>query len=106
VIASSGRRSPLYPVLTEPLLFLGAERDLALGHLIVAVGLTLGMHWYLLTPLWVANHLLLVRLARHDPQTRPVYLRYVRQSDRYVPWAGIRRQGLRPKGFAPESTLC
>ena len=103
---ASARRSPLYCVLSEPLLFLGAERDLALAHLVLATGLTLGMHWYLLSPLWIVNHLLLMRIARHDPQMRNVYLRYVRQADRYIPWAGLRRCGFRPEGFAPVSTLC
>jgi type IV secretory pathway TrbD component len=106
VETTASRLSPLYPVLTEPLLFLGAERDLALAHLVVAAGLILGMHWYLFAPFWAANHGLLVRLARRDPQMRPVYFRYVRQANRYTPWAGIRRCGFRPSGFAAESTLC
>ena len=70
---------PLYRSLTEPILFAGAPRALAILNGTVAAALGLGLQiWLGGLLLWVAGHALAVIAARHDPCFAEILPRHLR----------------------------
>jgi type IV secretory pathway TrbD component len=100
------RRSPLYPVLTEPMLWFGGERNLVAMNGILAVAFIAGAGLWFLLPVFLALHGWLVYLGRKEPHAREIYLRYARQGHRYDPWPHEDCRRPRPSGFAPGLTDC
>lgn len=76
---SSGFEVPLHRSLTEPILFAGAPRTVAItnGTLAAAVGLGLRL-WLPGLALWLVGHSLAVWGARLDPQFMPVFARHLK----------------------------
>ncbi|HSJ75448.1 MAG TPA: VirB3 family type IV secretion system protein [Gemmatimonadales bacterium] len=79
----------VYPSLTRPILFGGAERELAIleGTLICALLFGVGLHF--LTVAMAAHiafgvHPLLVLAAKNDPQMFRIYLRSIAHQDLYL----------------------
>ncbi|EQD76667.1 type IV secretory pathway VirB3 family protein [mine drainage metagenome] len=104
--APAGRRAPLYPVLTEPLLWFGGERNLVALNLVLAVAFVAGAGLWFLIPLFAGIHLWLVYLGRHEPCAREIYLRYARQGDVYDPWPHSDSRAPRPFGFGRGEPWC
>ncbi len=100
------RRSPFYPVLTEPLLCFGGERNLVALNGILAVAFIAGAGLWFLAPVFLLIHGALVYLGRKEPQAREIYLRYARQGHVYDPWPHADCRRPRPTGFAPGLTCC
>jgi type IV secretion system protein VirB3 len=94
------RITPLYQALVEPLLIAGVEKPFAIVNFTLGVLMVGDLKLYAWLPLAIMAHLLLRHITREDPFTRQIYVRYNRQSDRYVPWPKVRGgRGLRPQGF-------
>lgn len=86
---TTARTLPLHTSLLRPILFGGADRELALSNGVICVALifgigiskyTLGVVVLLLT----VGHWGLVRVCRYDPFFRHVYVRHVQLRDYYV----------------------
>lgn len=75
-------------------LLLGADREIVLVTVMIAVGLafSLGTWWGLLLALafWLAAVAILQRLGKADPLMRMVYLRHIRYRAFYPAKSGIR----------------
>ena len=89
------RRMPIHASLVRPILFAGADRELALANGIVCIALlfgigvsryTLAIVVFLLT----VGHWVVTRITKADPSFRQVYLRHVRLRSFY-PAAGASR---------------
>lgn len=89
------RRIPIHAALVRPVLFGGADRELALSNGIICLALLLGIgvsRYTLGVVVFLATigHLALVRASKADAGFRRVYLRHVRLRSFY-PAAGSAR---------------
>lgn len=78
-----------YPSLTRPILFAGAERELAIleGTLVCALLFGIGLHLLTLAVAALIGfgvHPLLVLAAKNDPQVFRIYLRSIAHQDLYL----------------------
>jgi type IV secretion system protein TrbD len=74
-----GFEAPVHRALTEPILFAGAPRAIAIlnGTLSAAIGLGLRL-WIVGLVLWVIGHMAAVWAAKRDPSFAEVVRRHVR----------------------------
>lgn len=93
------RRHEIHSVLSRPRLILGVDHKLAMLNMIAAAEfvLILGMPW--MAPGFLVSHLVLAYATKRDPMIRPVYMRYMKQKDRYEPWPRTSGANQRPIGW-------
>lgn len=99
-----GRDDRVFPALSRPPLLAGVDpKLLVVNYGFVLLGMLLFRDLRIVAVfavLAVGVHLFLQGIFRRDPWMRMIYIRYMRQSDRYDPWPEIEpRRGLRPIGF-------
>ncbi len=96
------RRTPVSTRLSEVKMLAGGEFKLVMANVAFAFLVIVLLHIWQYGVVAVAIHLVLMISAQSDKQTREVYLEYVRQGDRYVPWPepALQKQNLRPIGYA------
>ena len=100
------RRIPIHAALVRPVLFAGADRELALANGIVCLALIMGIgvSRYTLSVvvfLATAGHMALVRATRADAGFRAVYLRHVRLRSFYPAAGAPRARGAAIHAAAP-----
>jgi len=71
--------------LTEPILFAGLPKRLALGLWTISVCIILGLHQVWFLPIALALHALCVALTRRDPHFFEVFFRAVRHQRTLLP---------------------
>ncbi|MER9353751.1 VirB3 family type IV secretion system protein [Mesorhizobium sp. M0514] len=77
---TEGLEVPVHRALTQPILFGGAPRAVAILNGTVAAAVGLGLQqWISGLVVWVAGHTLAVFAARRDPDFASVLIRHVRQ---------------------------
>lgn len=101
------RTSPLHLSLMDTVpIFMGAEKSLAVANLSITMAFVMAAQvwqWLLVGPV---VHAFLVWLTKRDPLTRMIYIRYMRQGNRYDPWPRDGHQlNPRPRGFC-QGVLC
>ena len=74
-------RARVHRSLTQPLLFAGVPRQLALANGTITAALALGAQSLLAIPVGVGFHLLLAMLTRHDPQFLQVLTRNLKRGN-------------------------
>lgn len=80
------RVTPVYRCLSDQPLFLGGEFKLVVANIAIGgiAAVIIGLlFWPAIT---LVLHIILVQMAKRDPNTRAIYLAYARQADRYEPW--------------------
>jgi len=74
-----GFEVPLHRSLTEPILFAGAPRTVAIVNGTLAAAVGIGLHlWILGLLMWIAGHTLAVWGAKSDPQFLDVFARHLK----------------------------
>lgn len=99
-----GRDERVFVALSRPPLVAGVDPKLLMGNFgFVVFVLVLFRDMTIVAgfaALAVVLHFFLKSLYRSDPWLRPIYVRYMRQSDRYEPWPEKSpKRSLRPIGF-------
>ncbi|MEM7588886.1 MAG: VirB3 family type IV secretion system protein [Myxococcota bacterium] len=74
-------RARVHRSLTQPLLFAGVPRQLALVNGTTTVALALGAQSLLAIPVGLGFHALLAMLTRHDPQFLQVLMRNLKRGN-------------------------
>ena len=74
-------RARVHRSLTQPLLFGGVPRELALVNGTITAALALGAQSLLAIPIGVGFHAVLAMLTRHDPQFLPVLMRNLKRGN-------------------------
>ncbi len=87
-LADRPREVPIHRSLVRPNLVAGADRELVIINLVLAVALVfgIGFSWITVTLACLqlsVGHFALVQAARYDPMFRQVYLRHVRHGSYY-----------------------
>jgi type IV secretory pathway TrbD component len=81
------RQIPIHDALVQPMLMIGAERDLVVFMTILLAMLVFACATWICTVValicWVAAIVVLQRLARVDSQFSRVYLRHLKYRSRY-----------------------
>jgi type IV secretion system protein VirB3 len=75
--------TPVYRVLTEPLLLAGVPRTVAILNGTAWGALGLGLHWWLALPLGLLAHLGYAWLTKRDPQWGEALLEHLREHHYY-----------------------
>ncbi len=101
------RRTPVATRLSETKILAGGEFKLVMANIafgFIVVALLHVWQYFLVAALM---HVALMITARNDSKAREIYLEYVRQGDRYVPWPEPRQQqrSRRPMGYARNEVL-
>lgn len=107
-MAIEGRDERVFPTLSKPPLLAGVDPKLLVvnyGFVLLVMLLFRDLRIVAVFGiLAVGVHLFLQGIFRKDPWLRPIYIRYMRQADRYDPWPEIEpRRGLRPIGFGRDT---
>ncbi len=74
-------RARVHRSLTQPLLFAGVPRELALANGTTAIALALGAQSLLAIPVGLGFHALLAVLTQRDPQFLPVLARNLKRAN-------------------------
>jgi type IV secretion system protein VirB3 len=103
-MAIEGRDERVFPALSRPSLVAGVDPKLLVvnyGFVLLVMLLFRDLRIVaVFAVLAAAAHVFLRGIFRKDPWLRPIYIRYMRQADRYDPYPEIEpRRGLRPIGF-------
>lgn len=87
------RQLPIHQSFLQPLLILGAERELVILSGVLAAMLILSLANFMCALLggtfWVVSLAVLQRLAKTDPQMSKVYARHVRYRSHYAACAHL-----------------
>jgi|SRR5579864_7000925 len=103
--SANGRRTvPIHQSFVQPLLVLGAERDLVILAAVMAATLVFSLanaYFAILgTMFWLTAVAALQRLAKIDPQMSRVYIRHVRYRHYYPACAHVDAPTREPNGLS------
>lgn len=78
-----GYELPVHRSLTEPILFAGVPRNIAIINGAFAAALILQLHSWFSAPLFLIIHLLAAAATKTDPQFFDCFIRFIRQKTYY-----------------------
>ncbi|MHB1676414.1 MAG: VirB3 family type IV secretion system protein [Sulfuriferula sp.] len=101
------RRTPVATRLSEVKMLAGGEFKLVMANAAFAFVVMALLHIWQYGLVAILIHLTLVIAARSDKQTREIYLEYIKQGERYVPWPEpvLQKQNQRPVGYGRKEEI-